>query len=751
MRGRAAVAALACAAVWPLPGGAAEDAAEAATAVLAVTELPQVTVIGTTPLPGSGVSLRRLAANAQLIDERVLRRQGAGPLTDVLEAEAGGVTLNATQGNPWQAELNVRGFSASPVLGTPQGVSVFVDGVRVNEIFGDTVNWDLIPVSAIASAQLIPGSNPAFGLNTLGAALALQTRRGATAYPLGSGGALTLSAGSFGRRGLGWEAGGVAQEWDWFVTTLDSADGGWAQHNPSRVRQLFAKLGRQSALSDIGLSLQAADNRLEGTQTLPASFPDPRMAYTWPDAARNRLAALAFRGGVILGGGASLNGSAWLRDSRQGSVSSNVEADADEGDAAPAHEDDSRVRQRSRGAGLQYTRSGLLAGWRQQLTVGADALAGRVGYVRTTRDAQLNGDRSTTAFGPVQPQTDAASTVRQFGVFLSDEIEIDGRWTLSLSARHDRARVTLADRSGTAPELDGRHRYAGLNPALGLSFSPRPGFTAYASARQGMRVPTAIELACADPAQPCRLPNNFLADPPLRKVVSRTLELGVRGQEDGAWNWSLAAFRTDLRDDLQFVSSSGTALNAGYFQNLGKTRRQGLELGLGVRQGLLTLALRYSLLNATFRSPFEQSSPANPSADASGAVQVATGNRLPGLPRQALKLRLGLDAGAHWNLGLGLQARSSVFARGDENNANPAVGGYALLRLDSRWVMGRGIALSLRIDNLLNRRHASFGILGTNVFTGTDQGFDRANARRELFRGNGPPRALNLELRYDFT
>ena len=57
---------------------------------------------------------------------------------------------------------------------------MFQDGVRINEPFGDGVNWDLIPNPAIATITLMPGSNPVFGLNTLGGAISITTKNGST-------------------------------------------------------------------------------------------------------------------------------------------------------------------------------------------------------------------------------------------------------------------------------------------------------------------------------------------------------------------------------------------------------------------------------------------------------------------------------------------------------------------------------------------------------------------------------------------
>ena len=109
------------------------------------------------------------------------------------------------QGNPFQPDVNYRGYTASPLLGTPQGLSVYMDGVRLNQPFGDIVSWDLIPRTAIASTTLMPGSNPLFGLNTLGGALSIQTKSGVT-HP---GTMLQASYGSDVRRAFDFEHGGT--------------------------------------------------------------------------------------------------------------------------------------------------------------------------------------------------------------------------------------------------------------------------------------------------------------------------------------------------------------------------------------------------------------------------------------------------------------------------------------------------------------------------------------------------------------
>ncbi len=718
-----------------------------------VLELPQVQVVGTTQLPGSGVLLSKLPANAQIFTSRDLGQQRAGNLTEFLEQNATGISVNAAQGNPFQPDINFRGFTASPLLGTPQGISVFFDGVRINEPFGDAVNWDLIPQSAISSIQLIPGSNPAFGLNTLGGAIALYSKSGASEYPNGPGGSFTLSGGSFGRRTLGFEAGGKRGAWDWFATGNDATDKGWAQHNPSHVRQFFAKLGWQDDRTDIDLTFSAADNQLEGTQTLPLSFPDIRQAYTFPDQNRIRAGSVSLKASHAVSDALLMSGNVYLRQFKNSNLNSNANANFGvDNNPVQAINDSSQIDQTSYGLGVQVVHTGVIAGLGNKVSVGASLDHGRARFTRISQNAAFTPERGTVATTDFVTDTDSDSTTRYLGAFVADSLDLDERWTLTLAGRINRAEVRIADRSGSAPELNGAHKFTRFNPAIGLSFNPSNSLTTYASYNEGMRAPTAIELTCADPAAPCKLPNNFLSDPPLKKVVSKTIEAGARGRWGQDTRWSAAIFRTDLHDDLQFVSSNGVAANAGYFQNVGVTRRQGLELGGSTRLGPVSLTLHYSFIDASYRTGFIENSPSNSTADANGAIAVRSGDRLPSIPRHSFKLRTELNPTPAWRIAANLQIASNVYARGDENNldANGRVPGYAVLNLDTRYRIDRNLELFARVDNLFDRRYANFAILGDNVFTGPSQGFDGANPRSEQFRGHGTPRGAWVGVQYSF-
>ena len=741
-----APASIVAAALMAHPACAADNAAEA-------LELPRVDVIGTTPLPGLGTPLRDVPANVQVYTSKDLSRQRQGNLAEFLEHNPTSVTVNAAQGNPYQTDISFRGFTASPLVGVPQGLSVFQDGVRINEPFGDVVNWDLLPPSAIASIQLIPGSNPVFGLNTLGGALSIYTKSGSQ-YP---GGAVELSGGSFGRRSLQVEHGGESGPWDWFLTGNVSKDRGWAAHNPSRVRQFFGKLGWQTERDDLDVSLSAADNRLEGTQTLPISFFDDRtQAYTYPDTNLNKLAMLALKGSHFFSDDVLLGGTAYLRRYRNHNVSSNVNDDfgaIDEDgriDDVQALNDRSAIDQTSYGFGLQLTLSQALAGRRNQLVLGAAGDFGRADYTQDSQPATFDASRGAVASGDFEPETNAATRTRNLALYAMDTLALDERWSVTASGRYNHARVAIRDQSGSNPDLDGEHGFRRFNPAFGLTFNPTPALTAYASYNEGMRAPTAMELTCADPAAPCKLPNSFLADPPLAKVVAKTIEFGARGSQ-GETHWSASIYRTELFDDIQFISSGG-AINAGFFRNVGQTRRQGIELTAATKWGRLGLVARYSAIDATYRTGFVAHSPANSSADANGDIAVAGGNRIPAVPRQTLRLRVDVDAGTALSLGANLIASSASRLRGDENNADAygAVAGYAVLNLDGRWRVAKNVELFARVDNLFDRRYANFGILGFNVFADAARRFDPANAVAEPFLGLGAPRGAWVGLRYEW-
>jgi iron complex outermembrane recepter protein len=720
------------------------------------TMVPRVEVVGTAPLSGLQTRLPDVPANVQLFRGDAVERQRQDNLAAFLEQNARSVTLGAAQGNPYQPDLNFRGFTASPLLGVPQGLSVFLDGVRINEPFGDAVNWDLIPTQAIAAVELVPGSNPVYGLNTLGGALAVTTRNGRS-HP---GMRMQLSAGSYGRRGVLFEQGAADRDLDYYLMANADDDDGWARHNPSRLRQLFARIGLRRGDLRLDTTLSAADNRLGGAQTVPLSFSDQiRQGYTYPDNNHNRLLMLASSASQNLGDQLQLDANLYYRRYRNDNLSSNVNGDYGETDAAgnadltPAFNELATARQHGFGAALQLTLRHDIVDRPAQLVLGASLDNGDTAYSQDTQPAAFTSDRGTVATGPLARTTDAATRNRYAGLYLADTLALAPRWTLTLSGRLNHAAIDVRDVSGLEPRLEGRHRYTRFNPAMGLNFNPHPDLTAYAGYNEGLRTPTAMELTCADPDVPCKLPNAFLSDPPLNKVLARTLEAGVRGRH-GRATWSAAAYRTTLSDDIEFVSSGGVASSTGYFHNVGGTRRQGIELGAHARWRVrgrdLDVDAGYALVDATYRSAFDVRSPLNTSADPDGNIHVRRGDAIPGIARHSLKLRADYAVRPGWALGAGLVAAAGTYARGDENNrdARGKVPGYAVFNLDMEGDLGTGWVLAARLDNVFDRRYPSFGVLGANAFTGPGRSFAGAAPVGEQFRGYGTPRSLVVNLGY---
>src|SRR5439155_27270173 len=272
---------------------------------------------------------------------------------------------------------------------------------------------------------------------------------------------------------------------------------------------------------------------------------------------------------------------------------------------------------------------------------------------------------------------------------------------------------------------------------------------------EGIRTPTSIEHTCADHNAPSKLPNQFLAEPPLQKVVTKTVEGGARGKIGAATTWSLAAYRTDSYDDIAFIASGGGATNAGFFQNVGRTRRQGIELNAATRVADWSLNLRYNHIDATFRSTFTAASPNNSSADANGAITVQPGDRIPGIPSDSAKLRGAYEPSDLISVGINVVYASSQYALGDDNNADirgrlPA---YTVVHLDARYQATRELQLFMLVNNLFDRRYQSLALLGANAFTGPGGSFGPANGVDPVagqFRAPGAPRGVWVGLRYAF-
>ncbi len=719
-------------------------------------ETPTVEVVGTTPLPGVGVPVDQVPANVYAVTGKQIQRQQAVDLSEFLDQTLSSVNLNSGLANGFQPDLNYRGFTGSPLLGIPQGISVYIDGVRVNEAFGDVVNWDLIPHTAISSVNLIPGSNPVFGLNTLGGALSVNTKSGRE-YP---GASVSAQGGSFGRRQADAQFGGQKGPWDVFVTASGLSEQGWRDHSASRLQQLFGKVGYETGGVDLDLSYNFANNHLEGTQLSPLSLlaVNPAQAYTYPDNTRNKVDFLNLRASRVLEGERILSGNVYYRKYQSTNFNSNLNNNFAGGPCTPAPPADCPASNligntTTRGLGSTVEYSGLAPVGRHEnkWTIGASYDNGRTDFSQASQDAVFTADRNTIGIDDFSTITSVRAINRYLGLYATDTFSLTPRTHLTLSGRYNRAQINLTDKTGSAPGINGVNQFNRLNPAVGLNYNPNNALSTFVAYNEGMRAPTPVELTCADPGAPCQLPNAFLSDPPLKAVIARTMEAGLRGRLSATTRWSVSAFRTGLRDDIEFVSANATG-TAGYFQNVPKTRRQGLEASLEPSWDRFTFKLGYSLISATYQSAFTVNSPNNSSADGNGNIGINPGNRIPGIVRSNLKLRGEYNATERVTLGFTLLRTGGQYARGDENNqdVNGQLPGYTLLNLDARWRVTEALEFFGRVNNAFDRTYQTFGALGQNFFNGPGFAYNFGGAAAEQFRTPGTPRALYVGVRYDF-
>ena len=803
-------------------------AALAAQGAAQVAESGPVIVV-TAPSAGDATLLEDTPANAQVLRGDPLTGQGHATLADLLDASLGSVSLSNGSGSPYQSDVSYRGFQATSLLGSPTGLSVWLDGVRMNEAFGGNVNWDLIPMNALAAVEVLPGSNPLFGLNTLGGSLVLVPRNGADNGGIGA----TLEVGAFGRHAMRGEAGGrlAGLGADWFVAGNLDAQDGYRDYSNQVVRQLYGKLRWHRGATNVDLSTIWASTNLHGTQALPLSMlARPQMAYTWPDYVANRQLIINLKAATELARALRLSGNLYVRHSTAYSLNSNAgEADAcgdtrdctssavggsaldlyqanpyaagtpayaaftPYGGALPIHDYTSNINaslaysytgQTVFGGNLLFDIDRSLGGLDNDLNLGGSFETARIDYTQNTVLAQLVGYQTVPMAWNAQYGSAAgfegsalignvalASRNDALNLFLRDMLKPTRTLSLSGSLAFTVTRVRLAGANSTflgadggyswtgadwqtfynpaylgaqywdgsslataaapaggvaGPEiapLSGVHSYRRLNPAVGLAWNPARGAGVFASYTEAMRAPTAIELACADPSRPCALPTGFNGDPNLAAVIAKTLEVGTRGKW-GHFGWNASLYRTRLSTDIQFIYTSS---GLGYFANVGQSERRGAEVSLNADLARVHLGLSYGLVRATYLTGF---------VDASGDM-VSPGSRIPGIAGQSLKLRATYAPSKAVMVGANVIAVGAQYAHGDEANRYAPVPGYALVNLDGHVEVRSGVALYAHVTNLFDRHYATFGVMGSNIYTGAD----------EQFRTPAPGRGFMLGVR----
>ena len=736
---------------------------------LAVAGEPgSITVAAPIPVGPAGTPLAELPVPASGLSTRALVREHLRDLPDALAKQTPGVYLNGNAGNPFQADVNYHGYTASPLLGTPQGLSVYLDGVRQNQPFGDVVAWDLIPHNAIRSVVLIPGADSLYGLNSLGGALAVETKDGASEPGLSA----ETVGGSFGRRSVEGEYGGGHGPFDWYAAGNAFHEDGWRQDSPSRLRQSFAHLrfGRAGTTVSLG-GLYAIDslagNGLQDFRALARGYAN---VYSRPDTTRNQAPALTLSAARALGPRWLLSATAYARHLRSDTANGDLNTDSYTEDVYDLSSADAAsltaagysgfpltgdartepfpfwrclaqslqnadpgltctgVLTEARTRENNYGVSGALARQRGRLAVGAGWDRGSLSYAQDSQWGYLGGDGRTILPVP----TFAGNAVALHGeattasVYASDAWQL-GAWLVTAAARYNRTAVRNADRlpaTATRGSLDGNDVFERLNPAAGAVYRRRLPFDIYANYSESSRAPTSIELGCSDPALPCNLPNALVSDPPLRQVVARTVEAGARSRADGALLWSAGWFWGQNAHDLLFVASP--QLGFGYFLNFGATRRAGAEATLRWEGRRALLSGSYTFLRATYRSAQVLPGAANSSADGNGTLTIAPGDHIPQTPEHVFKALAEYRTGVRWTLDLDVLAVGASFARGNENNLDRPDGetflgagsspAYAVTDAGAEYRVSPRFRLFLQANNLFDRRYSTGAQLGSTPF-----------------------------------
>lgn len=722
-------------ALLPTWSGAADD-----------DHLEKVEVVADTPASQGGVARSSIPAHVQTVIAAQLDQAQSVSLAEYMNRYLSGVVVNDAQNNPLQPDVQFRGFTASPLLGLPQGLAVYVNGVRFNETFGDTVNWDLLPEGTVDQMALHSGSNAVYGLNAIGGAISLRTKTGFSAPKH----ELEVSGGSWGRHTEELRSGWNNGTFGYFVGIKSFQEDGWRDFSPSDAKQGSSTLSWQGDAASLNFNLAATDNVLVGNGAVPIQLlkQDGNAIFTHPDQTVNRMFLASLDGNAWLTDRVELSGTAYFRQNRShtfngdgspygecagvpgflcddggdGARIFDVDGNAIPDDAAleGATANTTQINQRGVGGTLQAAFNQDLLNLPNRFVLGASHDQGRTHYSADTQLGALNETRGVDLGGVLvdEPRVRLHTKVLHNGVFVTDTLNVTDKLAVTAAGRHNLSFVKLSDRYGE--DLNGFHKYDRFNPSAGLTYAFVPEITAFGSYSEATRVPTPVELSCADPQKPCRLPNAFLADPPLRQVVAKTFEAGLRGDLDRLvgeahkLHWNAGFFQTINHDDIVFLTSgSGVLNNQGFFQNVGKTLRQGYELGLnGELFQRWRFNANYTFLEATYQSDFTASSPNNPLADVNGNIHVSKGDRIPALPRHSFKVGTDVAVLEQVTLGADMQLSSDRVFRGDEANLTSKLGGFAVFNLRGEYHLHKNITLFGRLDNIFDRQYKNFGMYG---------------------------------------
>jgi outer membrane receptor protein involved in Fe transport len=701
----------------------------------------QVVVVGSTPVPGSDVSPDQVVESTHVLGPADINRTGVPSLTGALLENVASVTINDTEGNVFQPDILFRGFTASPVAGTPEGIAVYVNGARFNNAFGDVVNWDLIPPSAIESANL-EASNPVFGLNALGGSLSVRLKTGFDAVTDN----FTAYGGTYGRAAGILEIARRYGDYAIYAVADVTHDEGFRDTSESNLYRFYTDLGWRGEATELHLGITAAADSLGNPGASPVQALNANIAniFTAPNVVDNTYLGFNLNGTLTLSPTVSLQGVAYLQTLNQ-VVPNGTTADVapcDDGTGLLCNDDGTVVTgvggtpvadflnggpysglsvqqlnshayglsgQATETAGLSSLPNHLVAGLSfdgsRSIFAGITEIGGFDPYSREFLNPGVIQDQPDEGVNPVRVQ----SNTRFYGVFLTDVLTVLPNLDLSLAGRYNDAQIVLQDLLGGP--VNGAHAYDRFNPSGGLTLRILPALQVYANYAQTNRAPTPEELSCASAANPCSLLNFFVGDPNLNQVVAHTYEVGLRGQFGDQTaprlRWSADVYHIANTNDIIYETTSYNP-NLAFYTNAGRTLRQGAEANLRFDRQELHVSASYAFIEATFQTPLLLNTN-SPAADANGNEQVEPGDRIPGIPKHRANLVVDYSLSDSVMVGGSVQSESDVYRFGDEANLAPPISGYTIVDLNASYHPRDYMTFFAVLNNAFNKRYYTYG------------------------------------------
>ena len=730
---------------------------------------PGNTPIQMSPVSGSEIPLAKVPSGVSVVTPADIERDGTRQLQNVLQQNVPGVFITDTAGSGFRTDVQYRGFDASPVGGRSQALAVYQNGVRINEAFGDIVNFDAIPANAIHNIT-VTSNNPAFGLNAVGGAIAITMKDGF----LYQGSEIDIMAGSFGRKQIAAQTGGNVGSVGAYLAVEGIEEDGFRDFSDAEVRRMYADLGFKGSAVELHFNFTAARSIAGVVTAAPVELlaVDWNRTFTSPQDTEFEVYMPSINARVQATDTLTLSAVGYYRHFKQNVIDGNV-SEAEEctgpanlpdfpgpgflcitefedgmeeeepvigangqfvpvpGEAAGSIE---RINQKaeSYGVTLEAVEKSHLFGRPNQLLVGGSYDHGEVSYSTSSEVGEIGPRFVVEGTGVIAVEPDDLiprlldTENTYWGVYFSNTLDVTDDLAVTVGGRYNHATIKLTDLTGEFPGLNATNKYERFNPMVGATYKFLPGVSVYGGYSEANRAPTAAELGCAEPENPCLIESFLTDDPPLKQVVSHTFETGFRGEHksyDGQrLSWSLGYFRTLNTDDILNVAAEATG--RGFFLNGGDTLRQGIEASIGYNNARLAAYAAYTYIEATFEDNLALPAPATPrgTADCPNLEDgefdedeppqcnfVRSGDDLPGIPNHRFKAGFNYHVTSKWQFGADVVAASSMRFFGDEANNNKKLAGHTRVDLHTSYDVNDNVQLYGFVKNVFDQRYGLYG------------------------------------------